>query len=448
MLLYFTIENWKSYRDRTTISMVASRERQHGLRVPKISSLKMRVLPIAAIYGGNASGKTNLFSALRFAKNFVVTGPSADTAIPLEPNKLNAECQKKPVFFSFVILASETIFEYSFLLNKTGVIDEILTRVSRNSETTLFHRTKDNCSFDDSVKDINFLKYAYKGTRNNLLLLTNIASQQGDEFIEVYNWFKQSLRLISPTAVYGQTNKLLDKGHKLYQGFHSILPLLDTGISTISGEKVPFDKAPFPEEVKEIILEVAKEGDTLNIESPSTKERYWVTLKNGQLSSEKIVTHHDGAGTSKIKFDVSEESDGTVRVLDLLPAFIEATIGGSTKVFFIDELDRSLHTLLSRQLIEFYLKNCSETSRSQILFTTHDLMLMEQEIFRRDEMWLCDRQFDGTSALVAISDYKDVRYDKDIRKSYLQGRFGGIPKLLINTCSPSFLRKGDSSDDE
>lgn len=138
----------------------------------------------------------------------------------------------------------------------------------------------------------------------------------------------------------------------------------------------------------------------------------------------------DGTET---KFDISWESDGSQRVIDLLPAFLTISEPSSNKIYVIDELDRSLHTLLTRQLLELYLSNCSVNTRSQMLFTTHDVQLMDQELFRRDEMWVAERNAFGSSTLIPFSSYKEVRYDKDIRKSYLQGRMGGIPRIVTNS---------------
>jgi len=127
-----------------------------------------------------------------------------------------------------------------------------------------------------------------------------------------------------------------------------------------------------------------------------------------------------------------QESDGSQRIIDLLPAFLEIAGADSKRVYVIDEVDRSLHTLLTRQLLESYLSGCSQDSRAQLLFTTHDVLLMDQQLLRRDEMWITERDEAGVSSLMSFSEYKDVRYDKDIRKSYLQGRLGGIPRILLS----------------
>ena len=128
-----------------------------------------------------------------------------------------------------------------------------------------------------------------------------------------------------------------------------------------------------------------------------------------------------------------QESDGSQRVIDLLPTFLELSAAQSKKVYVIDEVDRSLHTLLIRRLLEDYLSKCSHNSRSQLLFTTHNVLLMDQDLLRRDEMWIAERNAEGISSLLSFSEYKDVRYDKDIRKSYLQGRLGGVPRILLQS---------------
>ena len=125
-----------------------------------------------------------------------------------------------------------------------------------------------------------------------------------------------------------------------------------------------------------------------------------------------------------------QESDGTQRIIDLLPAFLDLSEQTSQKVYVIDEVDRSLHSLLIRNLIEAYLECCSAETRTQLLLTTHNVMLMDQQLLRRDEMWVTERDASGATDLFSFSEYEDIRYDKDIRKSYLQGRMGGVPRIL------------------
>ena len=162
-----------------------------------------------------------------------------------------------------------------------------------------------------------------------------------------------------------------------------------------------------------------------------TDERVVVTRKDGELVAKKLVTFHPKADGTEVKFEMRQESDGSQRVIDLLPAFLDLSNVASKKVYVIDEVDRSLHTLLTRKLLESYLSRCSAETRTQLLFTTHDALIMDQQLLRRDEMWVTERDLAGASNLFSFSEYKDVRYDKDIRKSYLQGRLGGVPRILL-----------------
>ena len=146
------------------------------------------------------------------------------------------------------------------------------------------------------------------------------------------------------------------------------------------------------------------------------------------------MSYHENENGEEIQFDIGKESDGTMRLLELLPAFLLCEMPSRVKsksymVVFIDELDRSLHYLLLRRLLERMLSSCNADSRSQLIFTTHDLLLMDQELLRRDEMLFVERDDFGVSSVIPLNEYKGVRLDKDIRKSYIQGRFGGIPKI-------------------
>lgn len=421
-----------SFKDEVTFSLTASRERQHGSRVPKISKYQTRILPIAVIYGGNASGKTNFFKALNFVRGLVVRGTQPDSMIPIESFRLDAESGNRASRFELIILINETIYEFGFAVTKKEVVEEKLVQISSSSEKVLYHRTGGIPNFDSTLAKDQFLQFAFKGTRNNQLFLTNSVSQNVDAFRPIYDWFKNTLELIAPDSRFEPFEQFFDKGHPLYNTMNEMLPQLDTGISQLGGEEIPFDNIPLPDILKSKLQEEVKEGTTIRFLSSQTNDRFTVSRKDGDLIAKKLVTYHLKSDGTNVKFEMRQESDGSQRIIDLLPAFLEISASRSQKVCVIDELDRSLHTLLTRQLIEAYLGNCSNESRSQLLITTHDALLMDQKILRRDEMWITERDAYGNSTLYPFSDFKDVRYDKDIRKSYLQGRLGGVPRILLN----------------
>lgn len=174
-------------------------------------------------------------------------------------------------------------------------------------------------------------------------------------------------------------------------------------------------------------------------------EKIIVTRQNDQLSVTKLYTYHSNSKGGNTRFEMRQESDGSKRIIDLLPAFLDLADTNTPRVYIIDEIDRSLHSLLTRQLLEVFLSNCSGNSRKQLLFTTHDLLLMNQALFRRDEMWISERKPDGSSQLISFSEYEDIRNDKDILKSYLQGRMGGIPNIVVEQIFNSGNSKTDKS---
>jgi len=430
MLISVTIENWRCFRDETTFTMVAGREKQHKDRLSYIDKYKMNILPISSIYGGNASGKTSFCSAMSFAKNFVSLGLGIDKRIPREPYLLDDVSNEQESKFIFELLVNEKYYEFGFKITGKEVKEEWLTEVLKTTEKKMFHRTGDKINFfQPKLKKDSFLNFAFNGTRDNQLFLTNSVSQKVGVFEDVFNWFKKNLVVIDPDTSYGGSFPLFDEYCTFVNTMADWLKALGTGIVRLDKIKISLDELPIPEELKQLIKEDVSEDhcSTLRL----NEVLHHIVMKDDQLSVQKIISVHETEQGKPVHFDLKQESDGTRRAMDLLPSFMMLSNEDSNSVFIIDELDRSLHTQLSQELLSLYMKSCHPDKRSQLIFTTHDLMLMDQEILRRDEMWVTDRQSDSTASLIAFSDYKDIRKDKDIRKSYLQGRMGGIPNLTL-----------------
>lgn len=433
MLISFSVENFLSFKDKATFSMVASREKQHQERLVSIQGQKLKLLPIAAIYGGNASGKTNFCQAISFARHQVVIGNRPDARIPVEPFGLSKIYRKKPSGFVFEILVGEQCFEYGFYLNSKQVEQEWLVEILKTTEKDVYRRTGDSIVFRPDLDKDQFMHFAFKGTRENQLFLTNSVNQKIEVFKPIYEWFRSTLLLIAPDTRFESFEQFIKEESPIYEFMNEALVRLDTGIARIGSEESPFDSIPLPSELRTQIKESLAENRPVRIRHDVHSERYVVELKDGKISAQKLMSHHIDDDNEEVKFDLRSESDGSLRLIDLLPAFLAMTSDaeGTAKVLIIDELDRSLHTLLTTQLLKSYLAGCGPETRSQLLITTHDVLLMDQDLLRRDEMWVAERNPDGSSELIAFSDYKEIRSDKDIRKSYLQGRLGGIPKILL-----------------
>ena len=428
MIINFSLKNWKSFRDKTTFSMAASKERQHGERISRIKKYKARVLPLAAIYGGNTSGKTNFFSALEFVQEFIVHGTQPDAPISVTPFLLDDQISRQPSRFWFDLLINDTVYAFNFAVTRKKVLEEkLLIATSTGKEKLLYERQGRVIDYADSKgkgRDI-FLEFVCHATRGNQLFLTNSVLQNMDEFRPIYDWFKSCLTLLGPDSHLSTHEGLLLKGDPVYQ---EILPQIDLGILRLGSEEIPFDSIRLSEQEKSNILNNLTENMAVSLRSPKD-ERYTITRRNGEPVAKKVVTHHPKDDGTEAIFEIHQESAGSQWILDLLPFLASLSSPKSRHVLFIDEVGRSLHTLLTQQIFEIYLAHCSANTRSQLILTTHDVQLLDQSLLRRDEIWVAERESNGASSLTSFSEYDDVRNDKDIRKSYLQGRLGGVPLL-------------------
>ena len=229
MIVSFSVENWMSFRDKATLSMVASRERQHGGRVARVDKYQIRLLPTAAVYGGNASGKSNLFKALSFARTQVVKGTQPDNRIAVRPFLLDKMSAKKPSRFEFELLIDDVIYAFSFAMTREKVVEERFARVASVSERTLYDRRHGKIEFDSSLQDSNFLQFAFRGTRDNQLFLTNSVSQNLKQFKPVHDWFRNALKMIGPGSRFRGAGLFDDD--PLSTRVNEMLRHLDTGIS-------------------------------------------------------------------------------------------------------------------------------------------------------------------------------------------------------------------------
>jgi predicted ATPase len=428
MLVNFTIRNWASFRDTAEFNLAATREKQHRDRIAFSKKLGLRVLPVSLIFGGNASGKTNLFKALNFSQIFVVMGVQPDEPIPVAPFALDETAAAAPSEFAFDLLIDDTLYSYSFAATEKRVEEEKLVEYGPR-ERLLFHRAGDARRINKSLPRQGFLKYVLDGTRPNQLVVTNGASQGVDAFKPVYHWFRNTLQLIAPDSRFKRFERFFDIDDPLCEAMNETLARLDTGIVKLDGVDMPLEYLPIDDKGRQTLLSTIREGETLRVMAEPAFERFVITRKNGSLRAKRLVSRHAGADGKPVGMSMRDESDGTRRVIDLLPAFHALVAQREGGVYVIDEVDRSLHTELTRSLLESYLLHCGADSRTQLLCTTHDALLLDQELLRRDEVWFAERDHTGASRLSSLGDFKSVRYDKDIRKSYLLGRFSGVPNI-------------------
>lgn len=437
MLLNFTVANWMSYRDESSLSLMSTRERQHGdtrAKLPRFRSKK--VLPIAAVYGGNASGKTALFQALAALRQMVVSDPGVDGLLPARPFSLDDDHPTMPTRFDLTFLADETVFRLIVEATSDHVSYESLEMITEHDEVLVYERDEaQEKPYDFGrgfFEDEEHVAYAAKSTRPNQLFLQSGVAQNIQELLRAYQWFTGTLELVGVQSQSWSFAKAIEK----HEGFLSFagktLARLDTGIVALQGEDVSLDALPRDAALRRSVAGL-QDNQVITIVMEGASGDYQFDMlsarkEGSRVAVQRLKTVHEGADGKRHLFNVSEESSGTQRLLGLLPMLFDFAEGNS-KVYVVDELDRCLHTMLTKQLIEEFADGCGPSTRKQLLFTTHDLLLMDQDTLRRDETYISQRDRFGASELIGLSEFKDIRYDKDLIRSYLDGRFGGVPML-------------------
>lgn len=434
MLLNFTVKNWKSIKNEASLSMQATREQQHGNRLTQNKKFGFRILPNAVLFGPNASGKSNFVTAIEFVKEFVLNWEERFLNRNLMSHKLDQNFEDEPSEFTIELLLNGFIYEYHISCTSKEIKKEILSKSNSNTEYTLFSRIGQNFNFDESQiskEDRHRLQVIALGTDKTRPLLNNAHEQKMDTFDTFHDWLEGSLQIIHPTSKFSRP--LIFNSDEIIDLYNYWLPRLDTGITRVEKEETTAKKIGLSEnELNEILDTLFKlnKDDKTNTAYIITDD--FVLIKadsDGNFEIFRLFTIHLNKMGEEVQFMMSEESDGTRRALDLIPAFCRVLNRNVT--YIIDEVDRSLHSELTKGLFQSYHERCSADDQDQIIATTHDLQLMTQDLFRRDEMWFFERNRDG-STLASFADFIDTKKDKDIRKSYLDGRMGGLPYLHLD----------------
>jgi len=437
MLIRYFVDNFLSFNDQTEFSMIPGRSRllsHHIVKGKKRSDIN--ILNSAIIYGANASGKSNLIKSIDFAKKLIVWGTEPSEQIPLKKFRLDLKSIDRPSKFQFDFKYKGKYYSYGFKLDINRIYEEWLYKINKFSEKLLFER-KTKSEAETSIKfgktlslkktDLQFLKFVGKGTRQNQLFLTESIQRNVKYFSDVYDWFDNVLKIIFPNTKFNGIEFFFAKREKIKDILLKFLQYFDTGISDIVCEKYLLEKdlKEIPEDVIEKLKKGLNKKDSRLILSSPKDERYLVYKDGlGELIALRLTSRHPIKGSDKEAIlGLNEESDGTQRIVDFLPALINLL--STDCVFLIDEIDRSLHPLLIKKFFEVFLEVSSKTN-GQLIVTTHDSNLLNLKLLRKDEIWFIEKNKEGESKLYSLEEFKP-RYDKNIQKGYLLGRFGAIP---------------------
>lgn len=430
MLVRFYVTNYLSFADKTEISLIAGKNLPSDEQLTDLDGF--RVLRGAVIYGANASGKSNLVKAIANAQSIILRSNEKEDLLPDKRFRLRKKASLKPTEFEFEFHSDNQTFSYGFSFYPDRVQEEWLYEIGPNTERLIFERDSGGLRLDrvrfseKSAKER--LKYMYEDLLPNQLYLTelnnrNISNIESSEvFLKVFNWFRSRLVVLFPQSRFRNWH-FIDQDEKLYSLMKEFLSSFDTGIYDITLEKRARAEISnlIPEELLSQIEAKKTAATKYAIASPNY-DHFIVENQNGKFIYREFCTTHR-ADEGDVVFHINEESDGTKRLTDFIPIF--ASLGNNDKIFIIDEIDRSLHTELTHALLNLFLHK-SGIHQSQIVSTTHDVWLLNLDLFRKDEIWFVDKDKNGMSKLVSLHDFKP-RKDTNIRNAYLKGRFGGVP---------------------
>ncbi len=441
MLVQVAVENFKSIEEELVLKMIASSLKGHPTHKIKTKFTEpAELLRFGALYGANASGKTNLLEAVAFARELIVKGTLSGGRIDSKPFKLSKEYSSKPTTIEFIIYLEGQLYTYGFSASKKEVQEEwlyaqrpgakerkLFERISKNDQAEV--ETGRSLESGDYTKKV--LQMVARSTRVNQLYLHELVEKNHPGIRKLIDWFKKCLTIIPAVAPYRQLTLRAVKDMDFTEFVSRILKRVGTGIERVESRErivdIERDLTMYPKALREQMEATLNESDKdqgVFISSELMQRVY--EKKDGEIVEYRLETIHKDKHGNEIAFEMEDESDGTLRLLHLIPLL--ADIKKDSKIVFVDELDRRMHPKLSQTLIRLFDEINPEENKSQLIFTTHDTNLFSQDLLRRDELWVMQKNEYGATQLTSIHEFK-IRNDKKLNKDYLLGRFGGIPNI-------------------
>ncbi|MEG0909746.1 MAG: ATP-binding protein [Bacilli bacterium] len=398
MLVQFKFKNYKSFYNETILDLTATQEKRHLEDTININGNKL--LPVIAIHGANAAGKTNVLDALFCMTRTVYFSPYFDVnkELPVQPFLFSENGRDEDSEFEVSLNIGDDEFRYGFSLNKNGFVDEwLFTKKfdikSNSKEKLIFERQDGKYKFGSSFISYENMWKLYSSDANNkkLLILAQIAlKEENGIFRNIYNW------------IIGFNSSLNDEYNLNSDRKLSIMLLKNNEKIRNDFKKMINEFDPFLVDIE--IKEVEKPDKTMDT---------------------FLIGIHNVMDTNNNKLPFLSESDGTIKMFDILPSILFSLENGS--LLCIDELDTKLHPLLLKKIVNMYKDKKLNKMNAQLIYTTHSTFLFNSNDLRRDQIYLVEKNVLGESILYSLSEFKKLRMDADYEKKYLSGQFGGIP---------------------
>lgn len=409
MLIEFKVKNFHSIQDEQIFSLVASSQKQHTNNTFKIESEKLTLLKSAAIYGANAAGKSNLIKAFMAMNEIVVKSAIVQRGekLPILPFLLGDD-KDKPTEFEVSFIAQSVRYKYGFSTTQDKIIKEWLFAYPNGRVQQLFLRTYDEKSGEYAYDDRNLTgekKLWEKSTRENALFLSTAIQLNSQQLKPVFDWFLL-LGISRDSGDFANSfNVTINTFQKQPQELIDYLKAVDLDIENLKVEKQDFEQevpSNIPKEMREQFKQFSK------------------------VTRFKVKTTHTNQQGKHIDFNIELESDGTQKFFTFLGPVLETLRSG--RILIVDELHNHLHPSMTRFIIELFHNDKINTKNAQLIFTTHETSVLNKDIFRKDQIYFCEKQNKATK-IYSMSDFKGLRENIDYEKSYLLGRFGALPRL-------------------
>lgn len=433
MLLRFRVSNFRSFGDSAEISLLAgSRDNSHENHLVALPGLNAKALRTSVVYGANGAGKSNLYRAIRFFTGLAMGDASRDGKIRFSsfafadnPNIVSG--------FELTFLSDGNVYGYAIDVSQGVITGEHLAKLANGHMEPLYDRIADDAG-SLSVAASGALSekekaQAFVGAGNTRSLLSVIkenipADQRSGDVNAVISWF-EGLIFVGPDDTYGGSilEECRDDEFKKFAeailGWASGVNGLDVREETVPEDKL---RQVFSKEKAQNVLSALQHRSTVHLRDRNGTEMSLESGRDGEIRSLELQALHRLSDGRVGVLGLGDESDGTKRLLNLLPALYD--IMKNSRVCIIDEIDRSLHAILTRSVLRIFL---SQISRGQLILTTHESSLLDAEIFRRDEIWFAEKDTKGMTRLYSLNDYKK-RTQATIRDYYLEGRYGATPQ--------------------
>ncbi len=420
MIIDFSVKNFRSFREEQTISFVASsydKSLPENLIDPGLAGREfeeLRLLKGVGLYGANASGKTNTLHALRFLAHFVENSATElDEGDPtgVEPFGLDPEVRKAPSEFVLRFVVEGVRYHFVLVLNRERVLHEALSAFPKGREQTWYERSWDDeqggyawepARPTDYRRDANLVKY----TRPNALFLST-AVKWGDEQLKpVYLWFKDRVRFLRLSADFPPlsprfTARRIMEDPNDRAAITRLLQHADFGVLSAKATERSIQKDELPNDLpEEMIAQIVKEKHM------------------------EITLGHRGRHGREFPLEWNDESSGTQKFFALAGPWLDILKNG----YFagLDEIESSMHPTMVAELLKLFFSRKANTGNAQLLFTTHNPLLLDTRIIRRDQVWFADKDDEGATHLYPLTDYKPRR-DESLVRGYMSGRYGAVP---------------------